>query len=228
VRGRHSYRRSMFTFTPHHTQRPARLAGGACIVGASVIVAGAIMTQVVQASTDVSDELWRYPWSTGRAVVFSLVSGLAQVLLVVGVLGLARSGAAGRSRGAQVGVAAAVAGTALIAVGEFASIPIRNETIHDGWPQLVGGVFAAGTVLSAIGFLLVGRATLATGAWHGWRRFTPLATGVWAVALLGLQFTHALPTAVGVYGLCFVAIGVALSTTAPAAAGAPRAQVQRA
>src|SRR5436190_1736207 len=109
----------MFTFTPHHTQRPARLAGGACIVGASVIVAG---------------------------------------------------------------------------------------------------VFAAGTVLSAIGFLLVGRATLATGAWHGWRRFTPLATGVWAVALLGLQFTHALPTAVGVYGLCFVAIGVALSTTAPAAA----------
>jgi hypothetical protein len=215
-------------FTPHHTQRAARLAGGACIVGASVIIVGAFMTQIAQASTDVSDELWRYPWSSGTAAVFSLVSGLAQVLLVVGVLGLARSGAAGRSRGAKVGLAAAAVGTALVAIGEFTSIPIRNETIHDGWPQLVGGVFAAGTVLTAIGFLLVGGATLRAGAWHGWRRFTPLATGVWALALVGLQFTGALPTAVGIYGLCFVAIGVALSTTAPAAAGVPRAQVQRA
>jgi hypothetical protein len=94
----------------------------------------------------------------------------------------------------------------------FASMPVRNQTIHDAGPQIVGGIYGVGTVVSAVGLLLAGWATMRAGVWRDWRRFVPLATGVWTVALLGLQFTKALPTAVAVYSLCFAALGLALFT----------------
>lgn len=69
------------------------------------------------------------------------------------------------------------------------------------------------TVLSAIGLILAGAGVVGAGMWTGWRRFTVLATGVWMVALIGLQFTAALPSAVAIYTLFFLFIGVALFTT---------------
>jgi hypothetical protein len=65
-------------------------------------------------------------------------------------------------------------------------------------------------VLSAVGLLLAGWATLHAGVWRHWRRFVPFAIGLVTVALIGLQFTKALPTGVAVYSLGFVAFGVAL------------------
>jgi hypothetical protein len=78
-------------------------------------------------------------------------------------------------------------------------------------------------VLSATGFLLVGRATIRAGVWSSLRRFTPLALGAWSAVLIGRQFTPALPTAVGVYGLCFLAVGIALVTQPMAEAEEGRA-----
>jgi hypothetical protein len=189
-----------------------RAAGISCIVGAAVLTALAVVTQVVQVSTDVSKDQWSYPWSSGTSITFYLFAAVSQLLLVIGVIGLRRSGVAGTTRAARLGLSVALAGTALIVVGHLASIPIRDELVDDGWPRVVGGVFALGTVLTAIGFLLAGRATVRAGIWRDRRRFTPLAVGAWAAVLLGLQFTPALPTAVGVYGLCFLALGIALYT----------------
>ena len=56
---------------------------------------------------------------------------------------------------------------------------------------------------------------------HGWRRFTPLATGLWLVVLtpVGLTAPTLLHGGVGVYGACLLAMAVALYTdTAPAVA----------
>jgi hypothetical protein len=187
-----------------------RLAGPTCIAGATVVAVGAFVTQAVQASTNASDQVWRYPWSSDTALALSSLWAVAQVCLLVGLVAFRRSGAAGRTRAAAIGVSAALLGTSLILVGHLASLPIRDESIHATWPQIVGGVYGAGTVLTAIGFLLAGRATLQSRIWRGWRRFTPLATGICAVALIGLQVTAALPFAVGVYALCFAALGAAL------------------
>jgi len=194
--------------------RPAGLVqvgGAACAVGAIVLAVGAVITQIVQASTTVSDQLWRYPWSSGASIVAGSVWAVGQATLVAGLLALRASGVAGRSRPARIGFPVAVAGTALIIVGHLASMPIRNDNIHRAAAETVAGVFGAATILSAVGLLLIGSATLRAGVWGGWRRFVPLFAGVWTVALIGMQLTEALPTAVAVYSVCFALLGFALA-----------------
>ena len=143
-----------------------RTGGAACALGALVLFAGAITTQIIQASTSVSDQLWHYPWSSQTAVIAWVVFGAMEALVLTGVLAWQRSGVAGSGRAARVGLPVTVIGTALIVVGHFASVPVRNQTIHDIGAQVVGGIFGAGTVLSAVGLALAGWATLRAGAWQ--------------------------------------------------------------
>ena len=183
------------------------------IVGATATAIGGLVVQaVIQPSTTVSDERWSYPWSSSSLIPISILWASLHVLVFIGVLGFARSGLAGKSRGARVGVSVALAGTALLFVGELASIAVRNQHVHDAGAEVVGAIFAIAIVLSAVGFLATGIATMRARLWHGWRRFAPLAVGIWTTALLGLNVTKALPTAVGVYGLCVLALSVALYT----------------
>jgi hypothetical protein len=188
-----------------------RIAGLACASGATLGVVVGAATQVVQASTDVPKDQWSYPWWSGASIAFWVLAALAHALIGVGVIGLLRSGATGTTRAARLGLMTALAGAALIVAGHLSSIPIRNQTTHDTWPQVVGGVFGIGTILVAFGLMLAGWITVRERNWNGWRRFTPLATGAWTVALIPLQLTAALPSAVAVYGLFFVAVGIALS-----------------
>lgn len=90
----------------------------------------------------------------------------------------------------------------------------------------MGATFGLGTALSAVGLLLAGRATLQARRWDGWPRFTPLVAGGWTLILLGVAATKALPTGVAIYGLCLLAIGIAMYTrpSAATAVGAPHAQ----
>ena len=187
-----------------------RTAGAACVVGGLALAAGGITTQIVQASTNVSDDLWRYPWSSGAAVIGWAIFGTMEALVLSGILAWRRSGVAGSGRAARIGLPLAAIGTLLIVAGHFASMPVRNQTIHDTGAQVVSGVFGVGTVLSGVGLVLAGWATLQAGVWRDWRRFVPLGIGVVTVALIGVQFTKALPTGVAVYSLGFVAFGVAL------------------
>jgi hypothetical protein len=201
---------AMLDSTQHPSLAP-RTAGRVCLTGGAVLVAGALVTQIVQASTTVSDRAWSYPWTSSTAVTLWALWACAQVAVLAGILGLRASGVAGPTRPARVGLALAAAGTALIIVGHLASIPVADQALDDTGPQIVGGVFGLGTFLSAAGLLLAGRATLRAGAWMGWRRSVVLLTGLAAVALMALQFTKLLPTAVAVFELGFVFIGVALA-----------------
>jgi hypothetical protein len=203
------------------------------VAGAATAVAGAVLLFGIQPSTDISGDMWRYPWSSsGAFVAFSVVSAALHALVAVGILAFGRSGAAGRSRGATSGVALAVAGTALLLVGELVSIPIRQAEIDDTSATIVGGVFGVASVLSAIGFLVLGWATMRANVWHDWRRYTPLVTGIWTgvITVFGLPFPKAIHGMVGVYGLCLLAVAIALYTDpTPAADGdAGELQLQRA
>ena len=183
---------------------------------AATAIAGAVLALGIQPTTDISDDFWRYPWSnSGAFVAFSVFSAVLHGLVIAGLVAFRHSGAAGRSRTATIGVALAIACTALLLVGELASIPIRDAQVDDTSAGIVGGaIFGVGGTASMIGFLLAGWATLRAGVWHGWRRFTPVAVGTWLVALTLL--TTAKPTllhgAVGVYGLGLLAMAIALHT----------------
>ena len=190
--------------------RRAAIAG---IVGATATAIGGLIVQaIIQPSTTVSDERWSYPWSSSSLVPISILWASLHVLVFVGILGFARSRLAGESRGARFGVSLALAGTAVLFVGELASIAVRDRQIDDTGAEIVGAIFAIAIVLSAVGFLASGVATVRARLWRGWRRYTPLGVGIWTTALLGLNMTKALPAGVALYGVCVLGLGIALYT----------------
>lgn len=181
--------------------------------GAITALSGLVVQAVVLPSTTVPDTQWSYPWSPDVFVPITLLYAVFHGLVMVGVVGYARSGAAGTNR---VGPALAVAGTAALFVAELASLPFRADPIDAAGPAAVGTLFGLGTLLTGIGFLVAGLATVRAGVWHDWRRYVPLATGIWSTLLVGIAFTPALAAGVGVYGLGILALGLALRTPAPA------------
>jgi hypothetical protein len=208
--------------------RRAALAG---VVGAAATAAGAIVVQaVVQPGTTVPDDRWSYPLSSAALVPMSILWASLHVLVFVGVLGFASSGIAGRTRTARVGLWLALGGTALLFVAELASIPIRSEHVDDTGAVVVGGIFAAASVLMAVGFLATGVSTIRARLWRDWRRFTPLGVGIASCVVVALGSTHALPTGIALYSLSLLALGIALYTKplaeldADSAMRAPRTQ----
>jgi hypothetical protein len=195
------------------TNHSIRAAAVSCAVGAAATTIGGIAVQaIVQPATAVPDDRWSYPWSSSALIPISILWASLHVLVFYGVLGFARSGMAGRGRSARVGATLALGGTAMLFVGELASIAVRNQLTDDTGATIVGAIFGTAILLTAIGFLALGTATIRAGYWYGWRRLTPLSAGIASCALLGLNSTKALPTGVAVYGLCLLTLGIALYT----------------
>jgi hypothetical protein len=190
--------------------RRAGLLGAAG--GALTVISGLVVQGIVLPASDVSDEMWSYPLSSDALVPVSLVYAVFHVLVFIGILGYARSGVAGPGRSARVGTVIALTGTAALFAAELLSIPIADQRMDDTGAVVVGACFGLGSLLSAIGFIVAGIATVRAGRWDGWRRFVPLATGIWLAALVGLAATPALTIGVALYGLFITALGVALWT----------------
>lgn len=196
--------------------------------GAATALSGVVIQAGVQPATTVSDEMWSYPWSSEAFVPVTLLFAGFHLLVFLGVLGFARSGVAATSRTARAGTALALAGTALFFVAELASLLFSDQRMDDTGPMTVGAMFGGGVLLTAVGLLLAGVATVRAQRWQGWRRFVPLAAGIWSTALVGVSMTSALPAGVGIYGLCILALGIALYTQPTPAPAGPRQQVTRA
>jgi len=200
---------------PTHRESSIRPAAVAFVAGAALttISAAAVQLVVIPAS-DVSDEMWSYPWTSGALVAVSLLYAVFHLLIAIGLVGFGRSGVAGRSQMARVGVATAVVGTALLLVAELASIPIRDVAMDDTAAGVVGALFGLGTLLSAVGLLIAGKATLSASLWEGWRRYTPLGAGIVTSALVvvAVTFTNALAGGVALYGLSLLTMALALYT----------------
>ncbi|MGW6932752.1 hypothetical protein ACWGE0_22035 [Lentzea sp. NPDC054927] len=178
--------------------------------GAATAVSGLVVQTVVQPTSTVPDTMWSYPLSPNAFVLATALYAVFHVLVLVGVLAFARSGAAGTSRTARTGTALAVAGTGLLCLAELASILFSDDLIADPGPSAVGAAFGVAVVLTAVGFLLCGATTLRAGVWQDWRRLVPLTTGIWSTLLVGIAMTKALPAGVAVYGVCMLLLGVAL------------------
>jgi len=199
--------------------RPTQKAAIGLIAGAIIHVAGGIVGQVVQGSTEVSDDLFRYPWTSDAFVVLSLVEAIAFGLGLAGIAALRASGVAGQMRGARIGLGAALAGSALFVVAELASIPVRDQLTDEGPAGTVGGLFGLATFLLGGGLAAAGVAARRTGLWEGWRPTALLAWGVWTLILLGVVLTDVMPLGVTVMGLLQLATGVGLLTCPMPAAG---------
>jgi hypothetical protein len=169
-----------------HRSSLALVAGGAATAVSGIVVAAG-----VQPMTTVDGDVWSYPWTSGTFVAISLMWAVLHALVIVGLLALPR---------ARI----AIAGTALLLIGELASIPVRDSVWDDASVLFVAAEYALGGVVSGIGFLVAARAA------HGSQRLWLNATGIWMVVLLCLAMIGMVAVGVAVYGLCLFAVGASM------------------
>jgi hypothetical protein len=195
----------------------SRRGGILVIAGAVLTIAGAVLSAVVQGSTSVPDDLVRYPFSHHAFLPFTVFAAVCHLLMLVGVLYLARGGLAGDSRTGRIGLGCVIAGLALLFVCEWAQLPFLDQPTSSTGPSIVDGGFGLATLLLSGGMIAVGIATLRQPSLESWRRYAPLICGVLSLVVIPIQFTSALWLGITVFSLGYVLLGAAAISR-----GAPR------
>jgi hypothetical protein len=75
-----------------------RRGGIALIAGALLTIAGALLSAVIQGTSSVPDKLVRYPFSHDAFLPFTVFAAATHLVMLVGVLYLARDGLAGDAK----------------------------------------------------------------------------------------------------------------------------------
>lgn len=115
------------------------------------------------------------PFGTFENAVMQGIVIVANTLTLVGVVGLARSRAAGDGWLARVGLWIALLASALFLPFEV----VVAVNLDIGGPAL--GLCA---LFQGLGLLLAGIAVLRAGRWNAWQRFTPLLCGLYTFLVL--------------------------------------------
>ena len=197
------------------SERIPRRSAVACIAGGLIGGVGAAVTQFAEAT--VAKEMLSHPYSPRVFIFTTSLWTVAHVLVLVGVIGLARSSLLGSTRLARVGIWMALAGLVLQIPAELSQVFFAESKIDDTGPVVITGVFGISVVLTAIGFVLAGVSALRTRRWTGWGRWTPLLCGVASVVLTAVAPTDAFLIGVSLFFLSFTVLGAAL-VAAPARA----------
>lgn len=187
------------------------VAGRSLVAGGLLGAVGGLVTGFVPPA--VPESLYSYPYAPPGFVATQLLYALNHVLLLVGVLGLARSGALGTGRSGRVGTPVAVCGLALLTLCELWGITLRDATYPSPQADLLGSGYGVASILIGLGLVLVGASVLRANCWTGSRRFVPLLCGV-AVFVIVLPGVFG-PFLVGrlaltVWMVMFTVLGVAL------------------
>jgi hypothetical protein len=161
------------------------------------------------------------PFGTFENAVMQGIVIVANTLTLIGVLGLARSGAAGDGWLAKLGLGLALATSALFLPFEVL-VAINLE--------LGGALLGLSALVQGLGLLLAGIAMLRAGRWPGWQRFTPLLCGLYTflvlIPALALSPEGYNAWALAGWQIPFALLGVALfqqGTETPSALPASRA-----
>jgi hypothetical protein len=143
---------------------------------------------------------------------FTVFAAACHLLMLVGVLYLARGGLAGDSRTGRVGVRCVIAGLALLFVCEWLQLPFADQHTSNTGPSIVDSVFGLATLLLAGGMIAVGVATLHQPSWGSWRQYAPLICGLLSLVVIPIQFTSVLWLGITVFCAGYLVLGVAALT----------------
>jgi hypothetical protein len=188
--------------------RSTRVLGLLCLWAGGLGVASGIFLAVVPPVVD--DDRYSYPLT---AAGFVLIQGwfvLQHLGLVAGLVGLGRSAAVGARR---VGVGAAIAGMGLLTATELAAIGAARSTYPGPGTGLLDALYGISSVVIGLGLVAAGVAVLQEHVWRGWRRWLPLALGVYVfVPMFPAMFGGFLAARLAITGwmLLFALLGWAL------------------
>ena len=134
---------------------------------------------------------------------------VVHLLILLGLVGLVRSGAVGDLAWGNAGFAVAIVGRLVFVVAELAAILVGNDDLF---------LFPVAAVLSGVGMIVGGVAVARAGRWKGAPRFAPLAMGAYPfVAMFPvLAVTGERPdTMLACWGVTMLAVGLAMRAAAP-------------
>lgn len=130
---------------------------------------------------------------------------VVHTLLMVGLVGLLRSGATGGSVWGTRGLAAATVGRIIFLVGELVALMVGHDDLF---------LFPVAAVLTGVGMIGGGLAVVRAGRWEGPLSFAPLAMGVYPFVTMFpvLAATGERPDALlSGWGLPMIAVGLAMA-----------------
>jgi hypothetical protein len=217
------------TFSSERAQSPEqtrslRASGLYCVIGAAIAAAGAIW--VSAAPPSVSPDRVSFPFTPATFRFTEVLWTLTHVLVLLGVIGLARSGLTGPSRTGRIGSWVAVAGMALLVPAEAGYVFAANAAENSATDNALSAVFGLAVPVAGIGLLLAGAATLRSGRWPGPGRYAPLLCGVLAFALVAVQIARpsVFTWPIAVWNLAFIWFGLALrqASRQPGVVAAPQ------
>jgi hypothetical protein len=192
-----------------------KMAGLLCLVGAIIGVISALVTAFIPPA--VSSEWYSYPYTPRGFLLAQIVFMSNHVLLLVGILGLARSGVAGTELLGRVGLWISVVGMAALTLCEVGAMTLATSSYPSPGTDFMDMAYGVASILIGVGLTLAGLAVVRAGKWTGWRRFVPLICGV-AVFIIVIPGVFG-PFLAGrlvlaVWMLMFAALGWALYTQA--------------
>lgn len=188
-----------------------KTAGLLCLVGAVIGVISGLVTAFIPPA--VSSDWYSYPYTPTGFLVAELVFILNHVLLLVGILGLARSGAAGTGLLGRVGLWISVLGMAALTLCEGGAMTLATSPSPTPRTDFMDMAFGVASILIGVGLVLAGVAVMRAGEWAGWRRFVALICGVavFVIVIPGVFGPFlAGRLAITVWMLMFAALGWAL------------------
>jgi hypothetical protein len=153
-----------------------KTAGLLCLVGAIIGVISGLVTAFIPPA--VSFDRFSYPYTPTGFLLAQLVFMSNHVLLLVGILGLARSGAAGTGLLGRVGLWISVVGMATLTLCEVGAMTFATSPYPGPGTDVLDTSFGVASILIGVGLVLAGVAVVKAGEWTGWRRFVPLICGV--------------------------------------------------
>jgi hypothetical protein len=158
----------------------------------------------------VPDKLVRYPFSHDAFLPFTVFAAACHLVMLIGVLYLARSTLTGDSRTGRIGLRCVIAGLALLFVCEWAQLPFVDQHTSNAGPAIVDSGFGLATLLLAGGMIAVGVATLRQPTWGSWRQYAPLICGLLSLVVIPIQLTSVLWLGITVLCAGYLVLGVAV------------------
>ncbi len=165
------------TKTRRHHRVSVGLAGRACLWAGLLGAASGVYLAAVMPT--VAPERFSYPLDSGPFAVIQAWFVVQHLGLLVGIMALGAVGVAGRGRSARVGQVLAVVGMGMLTATEAVAILAAGQVVTSGAVALLNVGYGLSSTLVGIGLVMVGVGVLRTQLWRGWRRFLPLALGIY-------------------------------------------------
>lgn len=161
-------------------ERGVRLAGWLCLAAGLLGAASGIVLLAVPKS--VPDDRFSYPLEAGPFIAIQVWFAVQHLGLLAGQQGLWRAGVLGRGRWAFTGHWLAFWGMVLLAATELVAIGAAESMYPSGRTDILDALYGVATTATGLGLTVAGVVGARRGAYSDWRRWIPLALGVYVSA----------------------------------------------